>query len=496
VVLALTAAASWGGPGPSPASPGAALPVASAASGSPLLYHPTRGDSMVVFAAHPDDEALGAAGVVHAAVLAGVRVRLVIFTNGDGYLEGVDVGFRTLFSTPNRFIQYGKQRQQEALAAAGRLGLAPAQVTFLGYPDRGLAVLWGSAWSCDHPYTSPYTRHGRSPYPLTYHPGALYCGQNVLEDVENLLRHERPTIIVSHHPEDSHRDHWAAAAFVVTALEHLALEDVPWAKTVRVWSYMVHYGVWPQPQAYAPQLNLNPPPGLQAIGPGWIQYPLGQPDEDAKRMAILEYRSQVQLLRGYMLSFVRRNELFGPPPRVSPTRLWGQGLPLAAPELWDRLSPAIRVPSGGSLLHAAEGSAKLDSIALAQDTTHLYVAVRLRNPAIREARYRLDFRLFYRDGRLARLSLIFGVPQSLAVRPRPSHDLPLPPGAAARSFGSRIHVVLPLYPLGDPASVLMQVATVGPLKMPVDRSAWTLVRLEPARVGARSETGYGWTLAK
>src|SRR5207237_9915646 len=119
-------------------SPPAVLAAASNDSIPAAAFRLTRTDSLVVFGAHPDDEVLGAGGLIHAAIAAGARVRIVTFTNGDGYVEGVDVGFHTLFSTPNRFIEYGQRRPQEAFAAAGRIGLYPAQVTFLGYPDCGL----------------------------------------------------------------------------------------------------------------------------------------------------------------------------------------------------------------------------------------------------------------------------------------------------------------------------------------------------------------------
>ncbi|HLW60940.1 MAG TPA: PIG-L family deacetylase [bacterium] len=476
----LATVAGWGGYAPIAAAPGFSAPATSGIPVPVLSYHPTAHDSILVFGAHPDDETLGAGGMVHAATAVGARVRVVTFTNGDGYVEGVDVGFRTLFSTPRQFIEYGKRRQREALAAAAHLGLPPARVTFLGYPDRGLPVLWGSAWDCGRPYTSPYTRRNRSPYPLGYRAEAGYCGENVLGDVENLLRQERPSIIVMHTPADTHRDHWAAAAFVVTAIQRYSFEDPAWAKRVHVWTYLVHHAMWPAPEAYAPDLFLNPPRDLVGTETAWAQFPLGPGDENAKRAAIREYSSQVELLRTYMLSFVRRNELFAPPPEVWPLRLHGDGLSLSVPEGWDRVPAAIRGPAGGSFLHAAEGSVKLESVAFAEDAAHLYVVLRLRHRAIREAQYRLEFRLFYRDGHLGRLPLLFQVPQSLTARHTLPADLALPVGAGARSVGPGIYVVLPLAPLGDPVSALFQAATVGPLKALVDRSPWTLVHLDQA----------------
>ncbi len=444
----------------------------------PTPYHPARGDSILVFGAHPDDETLGAGGFIAASTSLGARVTIAIFTNGDGYIAGLDAGYRTLFSTPAKFIEYGKARQQEALGAAARLGIPSSRVVFLGYPDRGLAVLWGRAWSCARPYTSPYTRRARSPYPLSYRAQGAYCGENVLEDVEALLRRERPTAVVVHHPADTHRDHWAADAFVTAALEHLALQGEPWAQTVRVFHYLVRHGAWPLPQTYAPDLSLWPPPDLQTVHSGWFRYPLAQTEEDAKRRAVLEYRSQTELLRTYMLSFVRRNELFDLFKPIHPPWVGRGALPLAAPELWDQLPSAIQLPASGSLLEAAEGSANLVSVAVAQDPDHLLIAVRLRKSVIREVQYRLELRLFYLDGRMARLLLRFRVPQFLSAEHVRDNDLALPPGAAARSFGRRIEMALPLASLGHPASVYLHVATLSPLRTLVDRTPWTMFLVE------------------
>jgi LmbE family N-acetylglucosaminyl deacetylase len=440
----------------------------------------THGDSVVVFAAHPDDEALGAGGLIHAAVLAGAHVHIVYFTNGDGYLEGVDFGFRTLLSTPARFIQYGQRRQREAVAAANRLGVRADDLTFLGYPDRGLAVLWGQAWTCDHLYTSPYTRRDRSPYSLAFRPRIGYCGQHVLEDVESVLRRERPTVIVSHHPEDTHRDHWAAGAFVMAGLEQLRAGGAAWTRTVRVWPYPVHYAQWPVPRSYAPDLPLAPPGGL-AGGAGWMEYPLDQTDRDAKRAAILEYRTQTQLQRAYMQSFVRRNELFDLAPLSRPSPIEGEGLAVGAPEIWDRLPPVIRGTPADSLVRVTEGSVRLDTVGFAQDADRLYIAVRLQRAAIREVQYRIVAALGYRDGHIARLRLEFRPPQALTALQSQPRDLALPPGAIARSFDRRINIIVPLTGIGNPTSLLVYVETMGPFGTPVERSPWALLRLEPPR---------------
>jgi len=445
---------------------------------------------VVVFAAHPDDETLGAGGLIHAAVAAGAHVTIVVLTNGDGYLGGVDVRFRTLFSTPGRFIQYGRTRQQETLAAAAQLGVPASDVLFLGYPDRGLATLWGSHWDCRHPYTSPYTRRSHGPYALAYRPGAVYCGEGLLADVTAILNHAKPSLVVVHHPADTHPDHWAAAAFVTLALEQAALAGDGWPRRVRTYHYLVHDGAgWPIPRGYVPEQPLTPPAGL-AVRPHWVAAPLGPDDEDAKRRALGAYRSQLALSRAYLFSFVRRNELYDLCPGVSVTPLPGADPPLARPERWDAL-PALIGPSGaGSLLAAAQGGAVLDGVAVGRTSDRLLVAVRLRRPAQREVGYRVELRLFNPDGHAARLNVWFGVPGSLRAERRGPADLPLPEGSAARSIGRRIHISLPLAALGTPVAAYVRVVTFGAFHTVVDRTPWTLVRIgPPAADGAARPIG-------
>ena len=450
---------------------------------------PGRGESVVVFAAHPDDETLGAGGLIHQAVASGAHVTIVVFTNGDGYLGGVDVRFRTLLSTPGRFIEYGRTRQQEALAAAAQLGVPAADVLFLGYPDRGLAALWGSHWDCGHPYASPYTRRSRSPYPLAYRPGAAYCGDGVLADVTAILNQAKPALVVLHHPGDTHPDHWAAAAFVTLALERGALAGDGWARGVRTYHYLVHHGAgWPAPRTYAPEQPLAPPADLAASA-RWREVPLGPLDEDAKRRALFAYRSQLAISRAYLLSFIRRNDLFDLCPSVSAAWLLGIEASLARPEQWDRMPSVIRPSGARSLLRAAQGGAVLDGVAVGRTSDRLLVAVRLQRPVQREVGYRIELRLFDPDGRVTRLTLWFEAPGSLRADRRGPADLPLPAGTAARSFGRRIHIVLPLAALGTPAAAYVRVVTVGAFHAPVDRTPWTLVRIGPAAASGPTRLG-------
>ena len=84
--------------------------------------------SAVVVAAHPDDEVLGAGGLLSVLAAAGARLRLVAVTDGEGSHRGhADPG------------ALARRRTAETAAALRALGAGTAEVVRLGLPDAGLA---------------------------------------------------------------------------------------------------------------------------------------------------------------------------------------------------------------------------------------------------------------------------------------------------------------------------------------------------------------------
>ena len=107
---------------------------------------------ILILAPHCDDESLGSAGLIQEALHKNIEVRVVIATNGDGFLFATMEDFRRLYPSHADFIRMGNLRQQESLAAMQVIGLRPGQVTFLSYPDRGTPALWNDHWSAQSPY--------------------------------------------------------------------------------------------------------------------------------------------------------------------------------------------------------------------------------------------------------------------------------------------------------------------------------------------------------
>ena len=82
--------------------------------------------SAVILAAHPDDEVLGAGGVVCLLAAAGSRLRLIAVTDGEASHPG--------HGDP---AALARRRAQERAAALRELGAADAEVVRLGLPDSG-----------------------------------------------------------------------------------------------------------------------------------------------------------------------------------------------------------------------------------------------------------------------------------------------------------------------------------------------------------------------
>ena len=113
-----------------PADLGTAPELWTAAIGElPSLPAPTASEVVVVVAAHPDDESLGAGGLIARAAAAGATVRLIVATDGEGSHPNSP--------THDRARLAGLRRAEVRRAAAA---LAPGvKPIFLGLADSSLA---------------------------------------------------------------------------------------------------------------------------------------------------------------------------------------------------------------------------------------------------------------------------------------------------------------------------------------------------------------------
>ena len=274
---------------------------------------PQKGERLVIVAPHPDDEVLGCGGLIQQAVAVGADVRVIYLTNGDHNQMAFKLYSGRLHLSAKDYFNFGERRRAEALAATSLLGLQPQQLIFFGYPDWGSLRIWCDYWGTNKVFTSDATRTNAVPYPEEYgylHP---YKPQNVVADFCRVLRDLKPTRIFVTHPSDTSADHRAAANFVRLALLQLAEEGLH----PQINYYVVHFGDWPRPVHYHPELGMTPPPLLRDNG-DWRVLPLLSSQIEMKYRAILTNQTQTTTREFYLVAFARTNELFA---EIAPDRV-------------------------------------------------------------------------------------------------------------------------------------------------------------------------------
>ncbi len=273
----------------------------------------TSTDRIVVVAPHPDDEVLGAGGIIQQALAAGAEVRLIYLTNGDHNQIAFKLYNHSLFLRARDYLAFGERRRMEAIAAADLIGLPADHLTFLGYPDWGTLTMWRDYWDSDEPFRSDATRVNAVPYKEDFGYQHPYTPEAVVADFVSLFRQFHPTKIFVTHPCDTNPDHRAAANFVRLATLDLEAEGLHSV----LYYYVIHFGNWPLPYHYHPDAGLEPPQALLDEG-DWMSVSLTTDQTEKKYAAILRNRTQTTTREYYLVAFARTNEIFATidPPRV------------------------------------------------------------------------------------------------------------------------------------------------------------------------------------
>lgn len=272
----------------------------------------SKDDRVLILAPHPDDESIGCAGAILAALRAGAKVHVAYLTNGDHNQWAFIVYEKRITLRQGEFIHMGEVRREEAVKAMQLLGLRESDLTFMGYPDFGTFKIFTRVWDSDKPYKGLLTRVSAVPYKDNLSFGAPYTGESILADLKIVLLSFRPNKVFVSHPADVNGDHKTFYLFLQVALNDLTL-SLPHPK---VYPYLIHHSGWPLPRHYHPELKIEPPAKLAPSDIHWVSLPLSAEDVEKKRQAILCYRSQTSTSAFYLLAFARGNELFGDYPAV------------------------------------------------------------------------------------------------------------------------------------------------------------------------------------
>lgn len=271
---------------------------------------------LMIFAPHPDDETLAAAGLIQRVLARDGKVRIVFVTNGDGYVDGVRREIRRSHASTADFIEYGKRRHDEAIRALRGLGLSRSDALFMGFPDDGIDDLWADNWSARKPYTSPYTRFDRPPYTDSLSQRVEYAGTDLEGEIIRTVRDFMPDWVLMPDPRDRHPDHCTTGVFVLDALRKLRqATEAPFGHT-QVFTYLVHYPDYPATPTWVKEIagagvGGSPTAGRVLSATRWLNLPLTEAEQAGKRLAMASYESQVQIMNPFLKQFLRSFELFG-----------------------------------------------------------------------------------------------------------------------------------------------------------------------------------------
>jgi LmbE family N-acetylglucosaminyl deacetylase len=211
-------------------------------------------DRILMLAPHPDDEAIGAGGLLQRARAVGAKVHVIYGTSGDNN------------AWPQRFLEkrwninstararWGARRRGEARTALRLLLGSDNCATFLNLPDQGVTSL------------------------------LLRGGEEIIAALREQFSRLRPTVLVLPSADDTHADH--SALYVLARFAFGSGMNA-----CRVLYYVVHPGSHNSP---APECTLQ----------------LTEEEVEQKRGAILCHETQMLLSRRRFTAFARVEEKY------------------------------------------------------------------------------------------------------------------------------------------------------------------------------------------
>lgn len=132
----------------------------------PRRFDTSAHQKIVVVAAHPDDETLGAGGCLRAMHRGGARISLVVATDGEAAFPSLPREERA---------KLGVRRRAELAASLDALGLSNVSVRWLGLPDSDLAAHADKMRDALHPMLADADAY-LAPWPADPHPDHRAAG--------------------------------------------------------------------------------------------------------------------------------------------------------------------------------------------------------------------------------------------------------------------------------------------------------------------------------
>ena len=327
----------------------------------------TKDDRILILAPHPDDETIGAGGVIQKALKANAAIKVVWLTNGDNNELAFIVYKKRIVFSKNELLHLGEVRRQEAIAAMKVLGLRDDQMAFLGYPDFGTLEVFKRYWGDTKPFKSMLTRVRNVPYQDSPSYNALYVGESILNDLRKILKDFQPTKIFTTLPSDINADHRAAHLFLQVALWDLENKIPP----PECYSFLVHSAKWPVPRGFHPKEPLLPPKVFSNSQIEWKILDLTPEEIKKKNQAIAVFKTQIEYSPSYLFSFNRKNELFGKYKTVNLQQAYKGTID------WEDIKN--QWPIEGNVIDEKNDDQHIDSVVYAIKDNFLYVRIKLKN---------------------------------------------------------------------------------------------------------------------
>ncbi|HEY7156181.1 MAG TPA: PIG-L family deacetylase [Gemmataceae bacterium] len=245
---------------------------------------------ILVIAPHPDDEAIGCAGVMLRALQEKQRVGVVLVTNGDGHQKAAAAVAKKPEARlePADLLRLARIRQQHSVGALRKIGVRREDLISLGYPDSGLKAIYESKGEA--PYKQPFTGKAetyaaviRDYHTLAHGRPAAYTRTSVLADLVEIIKARKPREVYVTSEADTHPDHRATFWFVRDAAKTAGYRGT-------LFTFVVH--------------------GKPPAGPAH-RVVLTEAEQDRKRAIIKEYQAKLSPVHDYLAEkFTRAEELF------------------------------------------------------------------------------------------------------------------------------------------------------------------------------------------
>jgi LmbE family N-acetylglucosaminyl deacetylase len=258
-----------------------------------------KNDTVLIVAPHPDDEVLANTKVMIDALKNGSQVYVVFVTSGEHNTDTM-LKFAPIPIISSYLFAY--RRYREAIASEKIIGVTSDHLIFLGFPDFGMMKILTNP---NKDYFSGITLRKKVFESWSIDKGKPYNLTIAYTALKDVFLKVKPTKVFYPSPYDLNPDHRAVSVLTQAVLKEINNPGI------QTFTYFVHAKGYPNPLGYFPTRTLNFPNFFMIKPEGtFYNLDLERSDISKKYKAVKAHKSQYLTKPKFMLSFVRRNEVF------------------------------------------------------------------------------------------------------------------------------------------------------------------------------------------